>query len=65
MDAIEHLVNLGKELQGLEFGVNGETRERKLQYAQERLLGTLLVVSEEIWDIRKGNGDEDENEDAS
>ena len=65
MDAIEQLVNLGRELQGLELGVTEENRERKLQYAQESLLRVLLVVSEAIWNIRKENGDEDENEDAS
>ena len=65
MDAIRQLENLGGELKGIGLGLNADNRERKLQYAQEGLLKALLKVSEELWNIRKGNGDEDENEDAS
>ena len=65
MDAIKYLGYFGSELAGIGLGLNADNRERKLQYAQEGLLEALLKVSEELWDIRKGNGDEDENEDAS
>ena len=61
MDAIDYLMQLGCELTGIGLGVSDGNRERKLQYAQECLLKALLKVSEEIWDIRKGNSDEDEN----